>query len=31
MHMGLVPQDWEKPCAFWRFAGNIPVRMFLPW
>jgi uncharacterized protein (TIGR03083 family) len=27
---GLGLQDWEKPCAFWRFAGNIPVRMFLP-
>jgi uncharacterized protein (TIGR03083 family) len=27
---GLAPEDWEKPCAFWRFAGNIPVRMFLP-
>jgi uncharacterized protein (TIGR03083 family) len=21
---GLGPQDWEKPCAFWRFASNIP-------
>jgi len=27
---GLLPQDWEKPCAFWRFRGNIPVRAFLP-
>jgi hypothetical protein len=27
---GLSPQDWEKPCAFWRFMGNIPVRTFLP-
>jgi uncharacterized protein (TIGR03083 family) len=27
---GLSPQDWEKPCAFWRFMGNIPVRAFLP-
>jgi uncharacterized protein (TIGR03083 family) len=27
---GLAPQDWDKPCAFWRFAGNIPVRTFLP-
>lgn len=26
---GLGPQDWEKPCAFWRFVGPIPVRMFL--
>jgi uncharacterized protein (TIGR03083 family) len=26
---GLTPQDWEKPCAFWRFVGPIPVRMFL--
>jgi len=26
---GLAPQDWEKPCAFWRFVGPIPVRMFL--
>jgi uncharacterized protein (TIGR03083 family) len=27
---GLAPQDWEKPCAFWRYMGNIPVRVFLP-
>jgi hypothetical protein len=27
---GLALQDWEKPCAFWRFVGPIPVRMFLP-
>jgi uncharacterized protein (TIGR03083 family) len=26
---GLGPQDGEKPCAFWRFVGPIPVRMFL--
>jgi uncharacterized protein (TIGR03083 family) len=25
----LGPQDWEKPCAFWRFVGPIPVHMFL--
>jgi uncharacterized protein (TIGR03083 family) len=28
--VGLSPQDWDKPCAFWRFMGNIPVRAFLP-
>jgi uncharacterized protein (TIGR03083 family) len=28
--VGLSPQDWDKPCAFWRFMGNLPVRMFLP-
>jgi hypothetical protein len=27
--VGLPPQAWEKPCAFWRFMGNIPVRAFL--
>jgi len=26
---GLTPQDWDTPCAFWRFVGPIPVRMFL--
>ena len=26
---GLAPQDWDTPCAFWRFVGPIPVRMFL--
>jgi uncharacterized protein (TIGR03083 family) len=26
---GLAPEDWDKPCAFWRFVGPIPVRMFL--
>jgi uncharacterized protein (TIGR03083 family) len=26
---GLGPQDWETPCAFWRFVGTIPVRTFL--
>jgi hypothetical protein len=28
--VGLSSQDWDKPCAFWRFMGNIPVRTFLP-
>jgi len=27
---GLTPQDWDKPCTFWRFMGNLPVRAFLP-
>jgi uncharacterized protein (TIGR03083 family) len=26
---GLAPQAWDTPCAFWRFVGPIPVRMFL--
>jgi uncharacterized protein (TIGR03083 family) len=28
--VGLSPQDWDTPCAFWRFMGNLPVRAFLP-